>query len=88
MEFEDMTEIQRRLHNAALVLDADGDEYGFVDLLRGAIAEIERTSRAVENSRYRNMVDSRISYHGFSYGMGSQWGIDSLRKAIEQNGDF
>lgn len=88
MKFEDMSELQRRLHNAALVLDADGDEYGFVELLRGAIAEIERTTKAVENARYRTMVDSRISYRGFSYGMGSQGGIDSLRKAIEQNGDF
>ena len=42
MNFEHMNAIQRRLHNAACVLGADGDEYGFEQLQRDAIAEIER----------------------------------------------
>lgn len=42
MKFDDMNPIQRRLHNAAIVLGADGDEHGFEQLQRDAIAEIER----------------------------------------------
>ena len=42
MNFDSMNQIQRRLHNAACVLGADGDEYGFEKLQRDAIAEIER----------------------------------------------
>ncbi len=42
MDFERMNAIQRRLHNAACVLGADGDEHGFEQLQRDAIAEIER----------------------------------------------
>lgn len=41
MKFEDMNPLQRRLHNAAIVLDAEGDEHGFVGLLREAIAAEE-----------------------------------------------
>lgn len=41
MKFEDMNPLQRRLHNAAIVLDAEGDEHGFVGLLREAIATEE-----------------------------------------------
>ena len=42
MDFDRMNAIQRRLHNAACVLGADGDEYGFEQLQRDAIAEIDR----------------------------------------------
>jgi hypothetical protein len=42
MDFEQMNAIQRRLHNAACVLGADGDEHGFEQLQRDATAEIER----------------------------------------------
>ena len=45
MDFEQMNAIQRRLHNAACVLGADGDEHGFEQLQRDAIAEIERLVR-------------------------------------------
>lgn len=41
MHFDDMNQIQRRLHNAAIVLGADGDEHGFEKLQRDAISEIE-----------------------------------------------
>lgn len=40
MDFENMNAVQRRLHNAACVLDADGDEYGYVVVLRDAIDDI------------------------------------------------
>jgi hypothetical protein len=42
MIFEHMNKIQQRLHNAAIVLDADGEEYGFAQLQRDAIDEIEK----------------------------------------------
>jgi hypothetical protein len=51
MNFEHMNAIQRRLHNAACVLGADGDEYGFEKLQRDAIAEIEHLRDAVRSAR-------------------------------------
>lgn len=50
-----------------------------------ADAEIERLRRELAQEKHRSFQDSRISYRGFSYGVGSQWGIDSLRRAIERN---
>lgn len=35
----------------------------------------------------QSFVNMRIAYRGFSYGMGSEWGISSLRQAIEEHGD-
>jgi len=51
MNFDHMNAIQRRLHNAACVLGADGDEYGFEKLQRDAIAEIELLRDAVRSAR-------------------------------------
>jgi len=51
MDFDSMNEMQRRLHNAACVLSADGDEHGFARLQRDAIAEIERLRMDLENTR-------------------------------------
>lgn len=42
MDFEQMDEVQKRLHNAALVLEAEGDTNGFSKLQLDAIAYIER----------------------------------------------
>ena len=42
MKFEDMNEMQRRLHNAGIVLGCDGDEYGFEQLQFDALKEIGR----------------------------------------------
>jgi len=42
MEFEQMDAVQKRLHNAALVLEAEGDTNGFSKLQLDAIAYIER----------------------------------------------
>lgn len=46
------------------------------DRLLVELAEAKRSS----------FQDGRISYRGFNYGVGSQWGIDSLRSAIKENG--
>lgn len=51
MNFEHMNAIQRRLHNAACVLGADGDEYGFEQLQRDAIAEIARLEAALRDKQ-------------------------------------
>lgn len=51
MDFERMNEIQRRLHNAACVLGADGDEYGFEQLQRDAIAEIARLEATLRDKQ-------------------------------------
>ena len=42
MDFEQMDEVQKRLHNAALVLEAECDTNGFSKLQLDAIAYIER----------------------------------------------
>lgn len=36
----------------------------------------------------QSFVNMRIAYRGFSYGMGSEHGIDSLRRAINERGDY
>jgi hypothetical protein len=48
--------------------------------------EIERLRDELKHARDRSFVAARISYRGFSYGTSSQWGIDSLRRAIEEDG--
>ena len=65
--FKQMNEIQRRLHNAAIVLGADGDEYGFEQLQRDAIAEISgliaalREAQADQISALRLVADLRFA---------------------------
>jgi len=51
-------------------------------------AESERLKRALDDEKRRSFIDSRISYRGFCYGVGSQFGIDSLRQAIDRNEDY
>ena len=41
MNFEQMNDVQRRLHNAAIVLKAECDKHGFAMLQLDAITEIE-----------------------------------------------
>lgn len=55
-------------------------------LLGEAASEIERLRRELAEEKRRSFQGSRISYRGFSYGVGSEHGIDSLRRAIEGNG--
>jgi hypothetical protein len=43
--------------------------------------------RLEHNCEERSFINSRITYRGFGYGMGSQWGIDSLQQAINKRGD-
>ncbi len=42
MIFEQMDEVHRRLHNASLVLEAEGDDNGFAKLQIDAIYYIEK----------------------------------------------
>lgn len=48
--------------------------------------QIEELRAQLKQAQHRSFQDGRISYKGFGYGVGSQWGIDSLRRAIEGNG--
>ena len=71
----------------------DGMSHGGLVGLSRDEREIERLSAEVKKLRAdlaaekgRSFQDARISYMGFSYGVGSQWGIDSLRSAISKNG--
>lgn len=50
MDFESMNAIQRRLHNAACVLGAEGDEHGFEQLQRDAIEEIARLTASLKRA--------------------------------------
>lgn len=61
IDFEQMNLTQQRLHNAAHVLGADGDEYGFEKLQRDAIAEIEKL-------RSPTIVDLFCGCGGFGLG--------------------
>lgn len=36
--------------------------------------------------RRRELLETQICYRGFAYNVRSQWGIDSLRRAIKENG--
>lgn len=55
-------------------------------LLLKARDEIDRLRDELKEAQRRSFQDGRICYRGFSYGVGSQWGIDSLRSAIRGNG--
>jgi hypothetical protein len=61
--FDAMNALQRRLHNAACVLDADGDEYGYVAAIREAVIalSIQQEADAKDAARYRFMRDPMIS---------------------------
>lgn len=50
--FEAMNALQRRLHNAACVLQAEGDDHGFAQLQYDAIYEIERLRKDAERYRF------------------------------------
>lgn len=56
------------------------------DLLIECRTELTKLRRDVDEAKQRSFCDGRISYRGFSYGVGSQWGIDSLKSAIKRNG--
>ncbi len=61
MHFDDMNELQRRLHNAAIVAESDGDEWGHAGVMRDAIAEIERHLAGLGDlARYAKHLQARI----------------------------
>jgi hypothetical protein len=53
----------------------------------GILATALRERLVGEQKEERSFINSRITYKGFGYGMGSQWGIDSLQQAINKRGD-
>ena len=50
--------------------------------------ELAKMRAEIADKRRRTFVGSRITYRGFGYGMGSQEGIDSLRRAINEHNDY
>lgn len=63
MKFEDMSAMQRRLHNAAIVLDVDGDEWGFVGMLRESIDELERYKNQVSVAKQIVVAGVELMHH-------------------------
>lgn len=72
----------------ARVFDGKGWSKTFVEgaLIHDLWAEVERLRAELKQADHRSFQAGRICYRGFSYGVGSQVGIDSLRRAIEGNG--
>lgn len=84
---EDTITFFEHLRDSQRQLDMDGCEVGVSrQAVDEALAEIERLRAELKQAQHRSFQDGRISYKGFNYGVGSQWGIDSLRRAIEGNG--
>lgn len=54
------------------------------DAVRQLLIDARDEIKAVQ---HRSFQGGRISYRGFGYGVGSQWGIDSLRSAIRRDGN-
>lgn len=77
VHFDDMTPMQRRLHNAACVLDADGDEYGFVGLLREAIGALSAQAPAVQDEKpawgYLNERGEPVKFMDIREQQRSEW---------------
>lgn len=47
----------------------------------------QSVAAADARARERERLQTEIYYRGFAYNVRSQWGIDSLKRAIERNGD-
>jgi hypothetical protein len=45
--FEDMNPLQKRLHNAAIALELDGDEFGFSGLMRETIEALQEAKMSL-----------------------------------------
>lgn len=80
MTFEEMNPLQRRLHNAALVLEAEGGGHGFAKLQRDAIDGIETLTKDAE--RYR--VGREAEYAGLmpTFRAGRTW-ADAMDSAYD-----
>lgn len=63
IKFADMNDVQQRLHNAALVLEKDGDEYGFVSLLREALTKI--TSDSPPDNKNQVIDEPELPYERY-----------------------
>ena len=83
MKFDDLNAMQRRLHNAACVLDGDGDEWGFVGMLREAIDEIERYKNQTSVAKQIVAAGVELMHHT----QVGQWA--GVRSFLEQEtGDY
>jgi hypothetical protein len=51
------------------------------------IVQKRAEAKAEESARFRENLLTEICYRGFAYNVRSQSGIDSLRRAIERNGE-
>lgn len=81
-----MSEAQADDLVARLRTENSEQEEDYVKLCDEAANEIERLRRALAQEKHRAFQGGRICYRGFSYGVGSQVGINSLRSAIRSNG--
>ena len=90
MKFDDMNPVQRRLHNAACVLGADGDEHGFEQLQRDAIAEIEllrATLRAVLSGNVGQQTMARLAAGQGTATMDGQAWLSAAALVLGPNSD-
>jgi hypothetical protein len=62
MDFDQMDAVQRRLHNCALVLEADGDTNGFPKLQFDAIEYIERLKTSLNKAQMELLGLAKATY--------------------------
>lgn len=48
MKFDDMNDLQKRLHNAAIVIEIELNGYGFKELLLETIEELEKVKSSAK----------------------------------------
>ena len=65
------------------IIDKWAKESGFSDDTPGHGPPSAAERRAEERER----LQTQITYKGFAYNVRSQWGVDSLRRAIERDGN-
>lgn len=68
-------------------LERQGEDY-IRRTAQEAREEIERLRDSLRTAQYRGMVDERISYKSYSYGMRSMDGIRDLQRAINRDKNY
>jgi hypothetical protein len=81
-----MLDILNRQVMAAWALLPIGDARTHPDAAHRRACPVCNQGKTVPELNYVPSPNNRISFRGFSYGVGSQWGIDSLRAAIDRAG--
>jgi hypothetical protein len=82
----EMLDILRRQIMAAWSLLPVDDAHMHPNAARQRVCPVCNQGKTVPELNYVPSPNNRISFRGFSYGVGSQWGIDSLRAAIDRAG--